>query len=122
MLLEDKKRILKDLRKRWQMTKSAELIEFGEEIEHDLDKLNQLANIENELGVDLITLFKALKNGICVKDYPEIKTVSLTLFFDGNRELWFQWLGNKRPYPTFYKVSDYGKTWVLDKKELENDK
>lgn len=49
MLLEDKKRILKDLRTHWQMTKSAcneciadELIEFGEEIERDLEVLEML--------------------------------------------------------------------------------
>ena len=54
MLLEDKKRILKDLRIRWQMTKTAcneciadELIEFGNEIEKDLEVLDIVKNKTN---------------------------------------------------------------------------
>lgn len=46
MTFEDKKRILDDLRNRWQMTKTEcneciadELIEFGKEIEQDLELL-----------------------------------------------------------------------------------
>ena len=31
-------------------------------------KLSQLEDIEDELGIDLITLYKALKNGIYIKN------------------------------------------------------
>lgn len=33
-----------------------------------LDKLGPLEDIEDELGIDIITLFKALKNGVYLKD------------------------------------------------------
>ena len=36
-------------------------------IEQDLDRLEELKDLEVEIGIDLITLFKALKNGIWIK-------------------------------------------------------
>jgi len=59
MTFEDKKRILDDLRNRWQMTKTEcneciadELIEFGKEIEKDLEVLD----IIKEKNVDIESL------------------------------------------------------------------
>ena len=79
-----------------------------------VDKLGQLEDIEEELGIDLVTLFKALK-GIYIKP-NNIYVGSPYLCFaeNENRELEFQF----KVVDTWYKVKDYGKTWALTKEEL----
>lgn len=78
-------------------------------------KLGKLENIEEELGIDLITLFKALKNGIYYKykpygyDYKISKCRKCHL--TGNRTLVVD-------YHTYKYLCDYGKTWALTKEEL----
>lgn len=79
-------------------------------------KLSQLEDIEKELGIDLITLFKALKNGIYVKINRLIKqarimnadikhkTLTYITVEDWNED-WLNFIG-------------YGKTWALAKEEL----
>ena len=50
-----------------------------------LNKLGQLEDIEEELGIDLITLFKALKNGVYHKTKCGIWFISyLDLQFTNN--------------------------------------
>ena len=82
------------------------------------EKLQQLENIEEELGIDLITLFKALKEGIYYLEEGNI-------FFSNDVNLW---CGTSKNYyisgaGIYKKVKDYGKTWWLEKpkEELEND-
>lgn len=65
------------------------------------DKLGQLEDIEEELGIDLITLFKALKDGYWYKEDNEI------IFEEPNGE------GLRE------MLCGYGKTWALTKEELE---
>lgn len=72
-----------------------------------LDKLGRLEDIEEELGFDLITLFKALQNGIYGKVGKEIKHISAPHFS------WFK----KEIY--IFRLADYGKTWALTEEELE---
>lgn len=77
-------------------------------------KLGRLEDIEEEIGIDLITLFKALKDGIWhitsngkVIGYLNVK--------------WNWCIGRdyfKTKYGNFY-FKDYGKTWALTKEELE---
>ena len=95
----------------------AESVVFDEE-QQCIDKLGQLEDIEEELGIDLITLFKALK-GIYIKP-NNIYVGSPYLCFaeNENRELEFQF----KVVDTWYKVKDYGKTWALTKEELTNGK
>ena len=78
-------------------------------------KLSQLEDIEEELGIDLIILFKALTQGIYIKP-TNIYVGSPYLCFaeNENRELEFQF----KVVDTWYKVKDYGKTWALTKEEL----
>ena len=78
------------------------------------DKLKLLEDIEEELGVDLLTLFKALK-GIYIKP-NNIYVGSPYLCFaeNENRELEFQF----KIVDTWYKVKDYGKTWALTSEKL----
>ena len=76
-------------------------------------KLKSLEDIEEELGIDLITLFTALKYGIYKKGRNSLK--GLILY-------------SKMPMFSFYHktidaelIEDYGKTWALTKEELENE-
>ena len=85
-------------------------------------KLGQLEDIEEELGIDLITLFKALRVGIWYKGHKDIyfvKGVCLDLvgeFF----ELWVE--GHKILDGLQIHLKDYGKTWALTKEEFEYEK
>ena len=74
-------------------------------------KLERLEDIEEELGIDLITLFEALKYGIYKKGRNNFK--GLILY-------------SKMPMFSFYHktidaelIEDYGKTWALDRHTLE---
>lgn len=78
-----------------------------------LNKLCKLEDIEEELGIDLITLFKALKDGIYKKGRNNFK--GLILY-------------SKMPMFSFYHktidaelIEDYGKTWSLSREGLENE-
>lgn len=76
-------------------------------------KLGQLEDIEEELGIDLITLFKALKNGF----YAEHRYIQqcYICFIDG------EWAIVNLKNDEWWLLKDYGKTWALTKEELEND-
>ena len=90
-----------------------------------IEKLGKLEDIEKELGISLIKLFKALK-GIWVKStngdvyYVGNPYLCFSENEKGELELQFK-VGD-----TCYKIKDYRKTWTLGKKcfvkELENDK
>ena len=76
------------------------------------NKLVDLENIEDELGIELITLFKAFKNGIWMKFGDQIvfhkapdKTLSENIAY-------FRRLFEKE------YAQNYGKTWALTKEEL----
>ena len=76
-------------------------------------KLSQIEDIEEELGIDLITLFKALKDGIYKKGRNNLK--GLILY-------------SKMPMFSFYHktidaelIEDYGKMWALTREELEEN-
>lgn len=80
-----------------------------------IKKLSDLEDIEEELGIDLITLFKALK-GIYIKpNNIYVGSPYLCLAENEKRELEFQF----KVVDTWYKVKDYGKTWTLTGEELE---
>ena len=76
-------------------------------------KLERLEDIEEELGIDLITLFEALKYGIYKKGRNNFK--GLILY-------------SKMPMFSFYHrtidselIEDYGKTWAVSREMLENE-
>lgn len=90
-------------------------------IEEAVDKLGDLEDIEDELGIDLITFVKLTK----AKEIYDIEEDSATTFtyidfenhlivciddFDEMSERNFEWS---------YRFKDYGKTWALTKEELE---
>ena len=103
-------------------------------VEEDLDKLDQLKSIEKELGIDLITLYKAFRYGIYVKKGKHNGFVAPQ---DLKGRLGWQRIvdfANKEEYSRPYEVRlifgktgiclsslSYGKDWALTKEELEND-
>lgn len=94
-------------------------------IERDLDKLSQLEDIEKELGIDLITLFKAQKQGyVWELVFAGYDKNGKSTYKPKKQEHWFgidfrakaligKWIG--------YDFKDYGKTWALTKEELEKN-
>ena len=82
------------------------------------DKLFDLEDIEEELGIDLVTLFKAVKNGIyryrptarnnviCFITKPTINMKQKCFSYGSYGKSYFK---------------DYGKTWALDKRELTKE-
>ena len=101
--------------------------------EHDLFKdiyckLQYLEDIEEELGIDLLTLFKALKNGIYLKFgseknigvYYEHRAI-LPRHFDKDYKGYFIDLQLELSINFNFYFKDYGKTWALTKEELEED-
>lgn len=89
------------------------------EIRANRDKVYKYESIGKKLGIDLITLFKAYKNGFYVKGEEgkqyisfECSTNSIAFKF---KEMFY---GNKWSYE-YVKLYDYGKTWALTREELE---
>ena len=95
------------------------------------NKLGVLEDIEEEIGIDLFTLFKALRNGIwtnqeqCYGDEKQgkIRFFQVRLLLEENALGCIHnsmWKGKEVIRTLYFK--DYGKTWALTKEELENDK
>lgn len=97
-----------------------------------LEKLSRLEDVEEELGIDLITLLKALKNSMWFKHYDEKynetwiwdahcykkpllnvynKTIEIKRYVDNAGGYWY--VDEDVVY-----LKDYGKTWALTKEEL----
>ena len=92
-------------------------------IEKDLDLLEEYRKIEEELGIDLITLFEALKKGIFVaydSDFGMTNKPKIKITKDKATGICYR---NKKWYIQEDEtlIKDYGKTWALTRKELEND-
>lgn len=85
------------------------------------NKLADLEDLEEELGIDLLTLFKAFKNGIycIIEDEDNNKVIEkfcvYQLCYNKGTKL-FYWYGSIINYPD---LKDYGKTWALTREELE---
>ena len=101
------------------------------------DKLGQLEDIEEENGFDLITLFKALKDGFYIK-YND-KIVHIFPYKHITINFWYKTINVFIPPKFFidckkgtdylsetideeYWFKDYGKTWALTREELEDGK
>ena len=83
-----------------------------------MQKLGQLEDIEDELGIDLITLFKALKNGLYTTYRGEIDFMFSS---DLSYEPTIKCILVRLHYHTIaLELADYGKTWALTKEELKN--
>lgn len=109
-------------------SKMSEKIECKELIETELKRLE---DIEEELGIDLITLFKVLnskelyKKGVFTNFVTkpeekivkrEFKQIYLINFLDA-KEIRIEIVGNSYREALYFE--NYGKTWALTKEELE---
>ncbi len=101
-----------------------------------IQKLGQLEDIEEELGIDLVTLFKAFSKGsmgsvykFVQNDYSEeykkgfIKPLIINYFFRKPNTNEYQLCIYDSLTGKSYIVDtkDYGKTWALDKNELTKE-
>ena len=87
------------------------------------NKLGQLEDIEDELGIDLITLFKAIKNGVFYYSEGIQLTKGIVYIISNylgtyNDKLSYSFLTYNEKQQLFF--ADYGKTWALTKEELSN--
>ena len=83
------------------------------------NKLGKLEDIEEELGIDLITLFKALKQ-MFVFHKENVKIELIGIHFKSN-ELYLFGFVEDTVHAVYLSLKDYGKTWALTKEELENE-
>lgn len=98
-------------------------------IEEAIDKLGQLEDIEEEYGIDLVTLFKALEQGAWFVDKRNknifFAKCTLCSKLDGKfectqEEMKFNgFIILEQLFGLGYELKDYGKTWALTKEELE---
>ena len=83
-------------------------------IEKDLDLLEGYRKIEEELGIDLITLFKALKDGIYINEDGSVYKdciKAIEHWSDG-----WGFISNDDYIEVLFE--DYGISWALDKEEF----
>ena len=91
-------------------------------IEKDLDILEEYRKLEEEIGVDFITLVKMLKDDVYINDggfvgeigniYKEqVKSIE-------HWPLWGFTAGDDDEMKTLCAFKDRGKTWALDKEEF----
>lgn len=92
-------------------------------IENAVDKLGELEDIEEELGIDLITLFTAKKEGIYYKTINHniyyISKNCLCLEFNYEWELWVE--NHSILEGLLIHLKDYKKTWALCMEDLKSE-
>lgn len=81
------------------------------------NKLGKLEDIEEEIGIDLITLFKSLKQ-MFVFHKENVKIELLGLHIKAS-ELYLYGFVENTTQAVYLSLKDYGKTWSLDKQTLE---
>ena len=90
-----------------------------------VNKLGKLEDIEDELGIDLITFHKALKNGVYYKVIEKDSVNFGKIFFDRyvlwgwNKDTDGSYFAIMQSVLQMFNLKDYGKTWALTKEELE---
>lgn len=91
---------------------------YGPEKQPEIQKLGKLEDIEDELGIDLVTLFKAMKQGhIWAKNtYGKLECVCDYSLNYNDLGYWF--LSTGEGLYDVADLKDYGKTWALTKDEL----
>lgn len=85
-------------------------------------KLFELENLEEELGIDLITLFKAIETKIYAEAYHYKTGKPSILDFEEPRLIKYEeWClaGTCGTFTYCVALKDYGKTWSLSRYELE---
>ena len=96
-------------------------------IRFDVLKLGKLEDLEDELGISLEVLFKALKDGAYKKINNQIwKCYDLDIHYNISEQKYIlnaYSIENietfEASYETTIYIEDYGKNWSLTRKELE---
>lgn len=86
-------------------------------IKKDLSRLKQLEDIEKEIGIDLITLVRLLKEPIyylCLG--PIAKAENFKVDLNEKAIVMNFFMGNSYEVKLYFK--DYGKEWALTREEL----
>ena len=90
------------------------------------NKLGKLEDLEEELGIPLEVLFKALKNGVYAKfEEGKILETNIKLYYSCDNEFKIRVvcleIGQYEDFEweDYLFVKNYGKTWALTKEELE---
>ena len=91
-------------------------------IEKDLDLLEEYRKIEEEIGVDLITLVKMLKDDVYINDGGIVNEIG-HIYKDQVKSIehWPVWgftAGDDGEMKTLCAFKDRGKTWALSKEEF----
>ena len=90
-------------------------------IEKDLELFEEYRKIEEEIGVDFITLVKMLKDDVYINDGGIVDEIG-NIYKEQVKSIehWPVWgfnVGDDET-KTFYAFRDRGKTWALDKEEF----
>lgn len=90
----------------------------SEIIEKDLDLLEEYRKIEEEIGVDFITLVKMLKDGVYINDGGIVDEIG-RIYKEKVKSIehWPVWSFTTDDGGE-YAFKNRGKTWALDKKEF----
>ena len=91
-------------------------------IEKDLDLLEEYRKIEEEIGVDFITLVKMLKDGVYINDGGIVDEIG-HIYKEQVKSIehWPVWgftAGDDDEMKTLCTFKDRGKTWALSKEEF----
>ena len=94
----------------------------SEIIEEDLDLLEEYRKLEEEIGVDFITLVKMLKDDVYINDGGIVNEIGHVYKEQVKSiEHWPVWgftAGDDDEMKTLCAFKDRGKTWALDKEEF----
>lgn len=85
--------------------------------EEGREHIGELLKLEDELGIDLITLFSALKNGVWYKDYKDSDNIKFTKDIEEHIN-WKELIVPAKYTHISLSFKDYGKTWALTKEAL----
>ena len=94
----------------------------SEVIEKDLDLLEEYRKIEEEIGVDFITLVKMLKDDVYINDGGIVNEIG-NIYKEQVKSIehWPVWgftAGDDDEMKTLCAFKDRGKTWALSKEEF----
>ena len=92
-------------------------------VKKDLDLLEEYRKLEEEIGVDFITLVKMLKDDVYINDGGIVNEIGHVYKEQVKSiEHWPVWgfnVGDDDEMKTFYAFKDRGRTWALDKEEYD---
>ena len=91
-------------------------------VEKDLDLLEEYRKLEEEIGIDFITLVKMLKDDVYINDGGIVDEIG-NIYKEQIKSIehWPVWgftAGDDDEMKTLCAFKDRGKTWALDKEEF----